>query len=107
MSDPFDRPQPAPRRPAGPRGLVVARDRWRGARPARAALDRGPVPQPPSRRATCASRTAPTAPWSITEADGDLVDVVAPGTNGFLRGVDARPGARTLRRGVGAETPSS
>jgi putative photosynthetic complex assembly protein len=41
----------------------------------------------------------------ITEDDGDLVSVVAPGTNGFLRGVLRGLAQERLRRDVGAETP--
>lgn len=41
----------------------------------------------------------------ITEDDGNLVSVVAPGTNGFLRGVVRGLAQERMRRDVGAETP--
>lgn len=41
----------------------------------------------------------------VTESDGDLVSVVAPGTNGFLRGVVRGLAQERLRRDVGDETP--
>lgn len=41
----------------------------------------------------------------ITEEDGDLVTVVAPGTNGFLRGVLRGLAQERLRRDEGDETP--
>lgn len=41
----------------------------------------------------------------VTESDGDLVSVVAPGTNGFLRGVLRGLAQERLRRDVGDETP--
>jgi putative photosynthetic complex assembly protein len=41
----------------------------------------------------------------ITEATGGLVQVVAPGTNGFLRGVLRGLAQERLRQDAGAETP--
>jgi putative photosynthetic complex assembly protein len=41
----------------------------------------------------------------ITEEDGDLVTVVAPGTNGFLRGVLRGLAQERMRRDLGPETP--
>lgn len=41
----------------------------------------------------------------ITEEDGALVTVVAPGTNGFLRGVLRGLAQERLRRDAGPETP--
>lgn len=41
----------------------------------------------------------------VTEEDGDLVTVVAPGTNGFMRGVMRGLAQERLRRNAGPETP--
>ena len=41
----------------------------------------------------------------ITGAEGQLVSVVAPGTNGFLRGVLRGLAQERLRRDAGPETP--